>query len=107
MGSPNSFALAKLAQASLSFFIKQPSDVKDYDVEYQDWLAERDTVLDAEVVLSPGTSVTLDTFYVVHPRVNVWLSGGVHGETCKVTVTTTTSAGRVRQDEFRVKIKEY
>ena len=91
----------------LGTFVKQPSDVNDYDIEYQDWLNPTDAVASADVTVDPDADLIVDNVYVVSPRVNIWLSGGVHGQTYKLTVTATTTQGRVRQDEFRVKIKDY
>ena len=91
----------------LGTFIKQPSDVNDYDVEYQDWLSGNDTVANAVVTVDPDGNLAIDNVFVVSPRINIWLSGGLNGATYKLTVTVTTTEGRVRQDEFRVKVKEY
>ena len=90
----------------LGTFIKQPADITDYDVEYQEWLPAGDSLFDTQVTVSPDT-ITIQAARVVDQRVNIWLEGGEIGTTYKFTVNTTTAAGRVRQDEFRVKIKDY
>ena len=90
----------------LGTFIKQPADITDYDVEYQEWLPVGDSLLSTQVTVSPDT-ITIQAARVVDQRVNIWLAGGAAGTTYKFTVTTTTTQGRVRQDEFRVKIKDY
>jgi hypothetical protein len=90
----------------LGTFIKQPADITDYDVEYQEWLPVGDSLLSTQVTVSPDT-ITIQAARVVDQRVNIWLEGGEIGTTYKFTVNTTTAAGRVRQDEFRVKIKDY
>ena len=90
----------------LGTFIKQPADITDYDVEYQEWLPEGDTLLETQVTVVPDT-ITIQMARVVDHRVNIWLEGGELGTTYKFTVNTTTGNGRVRQDEFRVKIKDY
>jgi len=90
----------------LGTFIKQPVDITDYDVEYQEWLPTGDTLSTTQVTMVPDT-ITLQAVHVINPRVNIWLEGGEVGTTYKFTVTTTTTQGRVRQDEFRVKIKDY
>jgi hypothetical protein len=91
----------------LGTFIKQPTDVVDYDVEYQEWLVSGDTLVSATVAITPDTDLEEDATYVLPDKVNIWLSGGLNGSTYKLTVTATTAAGRVRQDEFRVKCKEF
>lgn len=90
----------------LGTFIKQPADITDYDVEYQEWLPVGDSLFDTQVTVSPDT-ITIQAARVVDQRVNIWLEGGAAGTTYKFTVNTTTTNGRVRQDEFRVKIKDY
>ena len=90
----------------LGTFIKQPADITDYDVEYQEWLPVGDSLLSTQVTVSPDT-ITIQVARVVDQRVNIWLEGGAAGTTYKFTVNTTTAQGRVRQDEFRVKIKDY
>lgn len=91
----------------LGTFIKQPTDVKDYDIEYHEWLPETDALASATVAVEPTGDLTIDAYYVVSPRINIWLSGGLNNHSYKLTVTVTTEDGRVRQDEFRVKVKEY
>jgi hypothetical protein len=91
----------------LGTFIKQPTDVVDYDVEYQEWLVSGDTLVSATVAITPDTDLEEDATYVLADKINIWLSGGLNGSTYKLTVTATTAAGRVRQDEFRVKCKEF
>ena len=90
----------------LGTFIKQPFDVTDYDVEYQEWLPPEDSLYETQVTVTPET-ISIQAARVVDQRVNIWLAGGEIGTTYKFTVNTTTLNGRVRQDEFRVKIKDY
>ena len=90
----------------LGTFIKQPADVMDYDVEYQEWLSPGDTLESAQVTPSPD-SITVQVVNLVDSRANIWLADGEVGTTYKFTINATTAYGRVRQDEFRVKIKDY
>lgn len=91
---------------NLGQFVKQPDDVLDYDVDYSQWLNTDDHVVSAQVEVEPS-GLSVQSSHVFSSRVNIWLSGGTAGNSHKVTVTATTSVGRVRQDEFRVKIKEF
>ena len=90
----------------LGTFIKQPADITDYDVEYQEWLPTGDSLAGSQVTVVPDT-INIQAVHIVAQRVNIWLEGGAAGTTYKFTVNTTTAQGRVRQDEFRVKIKDY
>lgn len=86
-------------------FIKQPVEVLDYDVDYTDWLTAGDNVQSATVEVAP-TGLTIDSIFINDPRVKVWVSGGLSGTTYKLTVTTTTADGRLKQDEFKIKVKD-
>lgn len=89
----------------LGNFTKQPVDVLDYDVDYSEWLSDNDNVQSAEISVTP-TGLTVDSHFVNDPRVKINLSGGTDGVTYKVTVTATTTDGRIKQDEFKIKVKE-
>ena len=93
----------------LAKYIKQPADVQDYDIDFQtEFLAGlTDTApgpSGISVVADPG--INLDLFSLQAGRAKVWLSGGTDGNSYKVTVTLTTTAGRVKQVEIVVKVKE-
>ena len=83
---------------------KQPAEVIDYDVTYERFLkGSTDTLASANVDVTPSG---LSASPTVGDRVKLWLSGGTHLTTYKVTVTTTTQDGRVKQDEIKVKVKD-
>lgn len=90
----------------LGTYTKQPADVLDYDVDYSEFLAGIDTLANKTVVATPA-GINVDQSFIVGGRIKVWLSGGTNGVTYKITVTATTSDGRVKQDEFKVKVKDY
>ena len=94
----------------LATYTKQPADVLDYDIDYVEWLASGDTIDSATATATPDD----DSFEILEPlvivtgtRVKVWTRGGLNVSTYKVEVTTTTTGGRTKQDEFRVRVKEY
>lgn len=84
--------------------IKQPVEVKDYDIDYSEWMASGDEIESAVVQVSPS-GLVLDVF-TSPTRVKVWCSGGVDGTKYKVTATATTTDGRVKQDEFTIRVKD-
>jgi hypothetical protein len=89
----------------LATFTKQPADVQDYDIDYSEWLAGfSDTGSSATVTVDTG--ITLNMYTLLNGVVKVWLAGGTSGETYKVTTTLTTSGGRTKQAEIRIKVKE-
>lgn len=89
-------------------FPKQPADILDYDADYADFLlttSPQDTIVSAVVTAEAGITV-VSSIVVAAKLVKVWLSGGTSGVTYKITVLATTLAGRVKEHEFRVKVKE-
>lgn len=90
---------------SLGSFTKQPVEVVDYDLDYTDWLTAGDNVASA-VVTVDIVGLTIDSVLINDPRVKIWISGGTDKITYKLTVTTTTDEGRVKQNEFKVKVKD-
>jgi hypothetical protein len=77
----------------------------DYDIDYTDWLTTGDNV--SSVVITKDTGITVDSSFINDPRVKIWLSGGTTGTTYKVTCTMTSADGRIRQDEFKIKVREF
>lgn len=90
---------------NLGNFNKQPVEVKDYDIDYSEWLSPGDTVQSAVVVVAP-TGLVIDSTFTSDTAVKVWLSGGTTGTQYKLTVTTTTADGRVKEDEFKIRVKD-
>ena len=90
-------------------FTKQPSDVDTVDVSFVDYLNDRaDTGLTATVIAITGddNSLTSPAQSLMDGVMKVWLSGGTDGKTYKVTVRLTTTAGRIKEHDFNVRIKE-
>lgn len=90
---------------NLGNFAKQPVEVADYDIDYREWLTLGDNVQSATVDVAPG-GLTVEATFINDPRVKIWLSGGANGTSYRLTITTTTTDGRVKQDEFRIKVKD-
>ena len=90
---------------NLGNFTKQPVEIIDYDIDYSEWLTAGDNVQGATVEVSP-VGLTVESTFINDPRVKIWVSGGTTGTTYKLTVTATTAYGRVKQDEFKVKVKD-
>lgn len=90
----------------LNTFTKQPSEVLDYDIDYSSALDSGDTIVAKTVIADTGIGV--DTSMIVGGNtVKIWISGGTNGITYKITSRITTAAGRVREDEIKIKVKEY
>ena len=102
----------------LGRYQKQPVEVMDYDVDFAPFLDDGDTLVTSGagpfipvplnvVVSGPDTALVLGSSFVLNGVVfKQWLSAGTNLATYKVTITATTNAGRVKQIEFTVKIKD-
>lgn len=89
----------------LAKFEKQPSEVQDYDIDYSEYLtALEDTAATAVVTCDSGLTVISSS--VIGSVVKVWVSGGDSGATYKVTSLLTTTGGRKREADIKVKVKE-
>lgn len=88
-------------------FRKTPGDRKRYEVNYEDWLNEDETVV---AVTIEGNNVEDDFYvdaYVLHTdgkEVIFYVSGGIPGNTYVVTIIASTSLTQVKEDtvEFYV-----
>jgi hypothetical protein len=91
--------------AILEKFTNQPAERQDYDISFVDWLAALgDGGVSVTVAGEPG--LTLLTSTLVAGVVKVWVEGGTNGTSYKVTVTLTTTGGRIKQEEIVIKVKE-
>jgi hypothetical protein len=88
---------------------KQPADVQDYDIDFGPYiLASNESLSDAHtaVVTIPADISQPMAHSITDGIVKVWIGGGIDGQKYEITVTLTTPAGRVHQEEFILKVKE-
>ena len=84
---------------------KQPVDRLDYDIDFSDWLVGTDSIVSVTVAIDkPGLISPFQTW--TRNIVKVWLEAGLDGEAYKVTVDAETADGRIKQSEFKVKVKD-
>lgn len=99
----------------LGKFTKQPAETLDFDIDFSEFLSDGDSLVTVgdppvpsplDVVVSP-VGLTLGLTIVVGGSViKQWVSGGTDGQKYKITLTATSNAGRVKQVEFIVRVKE-
>lgn len=93
----------------LAKFEKQPADVQDFDIDFSEWLAGMSDTApgpnDFTVNAEPGLTVVASALN--NGVVKVWTADGLDGKSYKITATITTTGGRVKQAEIKVKVKEY
>ena len=93
----------------LGTLTKQPGEVLDYDIDYSEWLTDDDNVASATTAVTPSADeddLAIELININDPRVKLWISGGISGTTYKCTVTMETQDGRIKEDEFRMRVKE-
>lgn len=96
----------------LGKYIKQPSEVCDYDIDFSGWLRSGELLSVSDAVIESTTgevapTLTRVTVEVGLTAIRVRLSGGTADQSYKVTMTTESSSGRVDESEFMVKVREY
>ncbi|MNF60946.1 hypothetical protein D3C87_1210410 [compost metagenome] len=84
---------------------KRPDDMLDYDVTFERWLSDGDTITDATAEADP-VGVTIDRVEIFGDIVKVWISGGEVGASHKINVTATTAQGRVKEVTFNLRVTE-
>lgn len=98
--------------AIIARYIKQPAEYKDYDIDYGDWLLPGDSVdavsTDVVCITDPSdTELSVANVQNTLTVVKLWIAGGTHGNRYKVTVTVTTVAGRIDEEEIIYTVKDY
>lgn len=81
---------------------KRAADVKDWTLDFTDFLETGETIADATAVASTGLTVTATNIVATDTGVQIWLSGGTAGETYTITVTVTTDASPIARVEERI-----
>lgn len=90
----------------LGKFTKQPVEIQDYDIDFNEYLAsQNDAALSHTVIAETGLTVMSSS--LTAGVVKVFVSGGTDGESYKVSATVTTAGGRVKQGDILVRIKEF
>lgn len=97
-------------------FTKQPTEILPYDIDFEEWIAgivggdevESATCTVVSATSGPTSALTIDSVQLITDtqRVKVWTSGGTNGVTYKLTLVMLTAAGRRKEVDFRIKIKE-
>lgn len=90
---------------ALDKFPKQPGDTEDFDISFEDYLLARDDTIDShEVTVPDGINVVSSA--VVGGVVKLWVSGGTNGKKYRITVTVTTTGGRIKNAEIDIEVRE-
>jgi hypothetical protein len=90
----------------MNLFQKQPADQLDYDLDFSDWLTDDDILTGAVATSSVPEELIVQSVRLISPLVKIWIAGGVSGATYKITATITTSQGRIKELEFKIRVRE-
>lgn len=96
----------------LAKYEKQPAEVKDYDIDYSEWLGPAADTVDVPTATvtsatEPVPTLEVDSIEQTTTAVKLWISGGTAGVSYKVTVQMITAGGRLDESELVFKVKEY
>lgn len=104
----------------MTTFTKQPNEVLDYDVDMKAWFASipGDDIQDVEIKVTSPTEAepTLVVGPAPHPpyvlmgaepvRFKIWLGGGTDFTDYVVTCLIRTEQDRLKEVEFKVKVRD-
>jgi hypothetical protein len=100
----------------LDRFIKQPADIKKYQIDYSEWLATGETVdsvVTAVTLLNPADgdvgepTMTIGTTQIVGGNVfEYYVSLGTDGKRYKVTFQASTSDSQTVESEVEFKVRD-
>lgn len=90
----------------MNLFQKQPADQLDYDLDFSEWLADGDTITGTSAVSDVPTELVILSASVADQTVKIWVSGGLDGSTYKVTATVSTSQGRIKELDFKIRVRD-
>lgn len=93
---------------------KQPAEIENYSISYSNDLDDGDKIAvhSITVVALDGSTTGLPVINnyladVPGQQVRMTISGGTVGVVYKITTKVTTDTGRLLEDEFKLKIREY
>lgn len=101
----------------LDRFLKQPAEIKRYQIDYTEWLATSEgivSVVEVVTLLNPAAgdvgepTLTIDTtqIYAGGKIYEYYANGGTDGKRYKVTFQATTSEAQVVESEIEFKVKD-
>lgn len=87
-------------------FPKQPIDLQDYDIFFDDYVDPLADSVDSVVSVTVDDGITLVSYSLIGDMVKVWIEGGTTDTTYYGEVTVLTVGGRRRQQDFAIKVKQ-
>lgn len=96
-----------MARPNPGLKIQDPQAIKDYKIDWSDWLADAPTPGDTISASSwtVHTDLTATTEGFDDDSATIWLAGGTVGETYEIINHITTAAGREDDCTFKLRIE--
>lgn len=90
---------------------KQPNEIRDYDIETVDFLRQGETVVSTAPAVAclstpADSSLAVSGVTISTGLLRVRCTGGTNLKDYKVTISFTTSSGRIHEYDFIVKVRE-
>lgn len=86
---------------------KQPNDLLDYSVDFSQWFPRGDLITNVETHLNPEGDLKIISYSISSGQtVHVWCKGGETATTYKLTILAATAGGRIKEADFRLRIRE-
>lgn len=85
------------------YFVKDPSAVLDYKVDWATWLST-DTI--ATVAWTVPTGITQTSTSNTTTTATIWLSGGTAGTTYEIVCRITTAGGRTDDRTIGIRVED-
>lgn len=86
-----------------SRFVKDPSAVLDYRVDWTDWLGQSETIVSSSWTVPSGINKDSDT--IGDGKATIWLSGGTRGQDYTLTNRIATNAARVDERSIVIMVR--
>lgn len=88
----------------LTWPVKDPNEVLDYQVDWTDRLVASETISTSTFTVVTGT-VSIDSSSQASGVATVWLSGGTDGEHCVILNRVVTNQGRTYDQSVKLRIR--
>jgi hypothetical protein len=86
--------------------LQQPTETIDYEFDYGSWFGSAGDVITEFTAVSTPVGLSLVNLISSDTVGKVWVTGGTDNVTYLLTVTATTTSGRVKEDELEIFIQD-
>jgi len=91
---------------TLKTLTKQPAEVRLFGMDFSNKMDKAETILSVDDTASAPVGITFTGSTIDGQIVNVLCNGGTSGKKYKITVTVTTDAGQVLENDGFLEVQE-